>query len=361
MHIDHGIGQFGGLVRTDVGGKLQEAVKLIYKNSDIIFVSIHSLRKLSKYKGKDGEPPALSRLGTGIWQRTKDRTKKNVKDIARDLINLYAQRKNEKGFAFSPDSFLQDELEASFIYEDTPDQVKATAEVKADMESERPMDRLICGDVGFGKTEIAVRAAFKAVTDNKQVAVLVPTTVLAFQHYRTFKERLKDFPCKIEYISRARTNAEIKMILEQLHSGAIDILIGTHRLVSSDVIFKDMGLLIIDEEQKFGVSVKEKLRRMKTNVDTLTMTATPIPRTLQFSLMGARDLSNILTPPPNRYPVRTEIEQFNADIIREAIKFEMSRNGQVFSSITAYKASMKLNPAYAARFPTHALPPVTDK
>jgi transcription-repair coupling factor (superfamily II helicase) len=330
VHIDHGIGQFGGLVRTEVNGKLQEAVKLIYKNNDIIFVSIHSLHKLSKYKGKDGEPPTLNKLGTGAWERMKDRTKKKVKDIARDLIKLYAQRKDEKGFSFSPDSFLQDELEASFIYEDTPDQLKATTEVKADMESERPMDRLICGDVGFGKTEVSIRAAFKAVTDNKQVAVLVPTTVLAFQHYQTFKERLKDFPCTIDYISRARTSGEIKKILERLQNGEINILIGTHRIVSKDVKFKDLGLLVIDEEQKFGVSVKEKLRQMKTNVDTLTMTATPIPRTLQFSLMGARDLSNIHTPPPNRYPIQTEIERFNTDIIREAIEFEMSRNGQVF-------------------------------
>jgi transcription-repair coupling factor (superfamily II helicase) len=330
VHIDHGIGQFGGLVRTDVNGKVQEAVKLIYKNSDIIFVSIHSLHKLSKYKGKDGEMPALNKLGTGAWERMKDRAKKKVKDIARDLIKLYAQRKNERGFAFSPDSFLQDELEASFIYEDTPDQLKATMDVKADMESDRPMDRLICGDVGFGKTEVSIRAAFKAVADNKQVALLVPTTVLAFQHYQTFRERLKDFPCRIDYISRARTGAEIKKMLDELQAGKIDILIGTHRLVSNDVRFKDLGLLIIDEEQKFGVSVKEKLRRMKTSVDTLTMTATPIPRTLQFSLMGARDLSNIHTPPPNRYPIRTEIERFNVDIIREAIEFEMSRNGQVF-------------------------------
>ncbi|MDR1380824.1 MAG: transcription-repair coupling factor [Tannerella sp.] len=330
VHTDHGIGQFGGLVRMDAGGKLQEAVKLTYKNSDAIFVSIHSLHKLSKYKGRDGEPPVLSRLGTGAWEKMKERTKKKVKDIARDLIKLYAQRKNEKGFAFSPDSYLQDELEASFIYEDTPDQLKATADVKADMENVRPMDRLICGDVGFGKTEIAIRAAFKAVADSRQVAVLVPTTVLAFQHYRTFRERLKDFPCRIDYVSRARTGAEIRKTLEQLLRGETDILIGTHRLVSSDVRFKDLGLLIIDEEQKFGVSVKEKLRRMKTNVDTLTMTATPIPRTLQFSLMGARDLSNIHTPPPNRYPIQTETERFNADIIREAIEFEMSRNGQVF-------------------------------
>ena len=330
VHIDHGIGQFGGLVRTDANGKLQEAVKLIYKNNDIIFVSIHSLHKLSKYKGKDGEPPTLNKLGTGAWEKMKDRTKKKVKDIARDLIKLYAARKDEKGFAFSSDSFLQDELEASFIYEDTPDQLTATADVKADMERDRPMDRLICGDVGFGKTEISIRAAFKAVTDNKQVAVLVPTTVLAFQHYQTFKERLKGFPCSIDYVSRARSNADIKKILERLSNGEVNILIGTHRLVSKDIKFKDLGLLVIDEEQKFGVSVKEKLRQMKTNVDTLTMTATPIPRTLQFSLMGARDLSNISTPPPNRYPIQTEIERFNTDIIREAIEFEMSRNGQVF-------------------------------
>jgi transcription-repair coupling factor (superfamily II helicase) len=330
VHIDHGIGQFGGLVRTDVNGKLQEAVKLIYRNNDIIFVSIHSLHKLSKYKGKEGEPPALSKLGSGAWERMKERTKRKMKDIARDLILLYAQRKNERGFAFSPDSFLQDELEAGFMYEDTPDQLKATNDVKADMESERPMDRLVCGDVGFGKTEVSIRAAFKAVADSKQVAVLVPTTVLAFQHYRTFKERLKDFPCTVDYISRARSSGEIRVILERLRNGQIDILVGTHRLVGRDVVFKDLGLLIIDEEQKFGVSVKEKLRRMKTNVDTLTMTATPIPRTLQFSLMGARDLSNIHTPPPNRYPILTEIERFNADIIREAIEFEMSRNGQVF-------------------------------
>jgi transcription-repair coupling factor (superfamily II helicase) len=330
VHIDHGIGQFGGLVRNEVNGKVQEAVKLIYKNSDTIFVSIHSLHKLAKYKGKDGEPPALSKLGSGAWERVKNRTKKKVKDIARDLIRLYARRKDCRGFAFSPDSFMQDELEAGFIYEDTPDQLKATAEVKADMERDRPMDRLICGDVGFGKTEVSIRAAFKAVADSKQVAVLVPTTVLAFQHYQTFKERLRDFPCTIDYISRARTGSEIKRLLEDVLTGKIDILIGTHRLVSNDVKFKDLGLLIIDEEQKFGVSVKEKLRRMKTNVDTLTMTATPIPRTLQFSLMGARDLSNIHTPPPNRYPVATEIERFSPAVIREAIRFEMNRNGQVF-------------------------------
>ncbi len=331
VHIDHGVGQFGGLVRTEVNGKMQEAIKLIYQNNDIIFVSIHSLHKLSKYKGKDsGEPPKLSKLGTGAWEKMKERTKSKVKDIARDLILLYSKRKQEKGFAYSPDSFMQHELEASFIYEDTPDQMKATADVKTDMENDRPMDRLICGDVGFGKTEVAIRAAFKAVADNKQVAVLVPTTVLAFQHYQTFSERLKDFPCRIEYISRARTAKDIKEILNGLKEGQVNIIIGTHRIVGKDVKFKDLGLLIIDEEQKFGVSVKEKLRQLKANVDTLTMTATPIPRTLQFSLMGARDLSSITTPPPNRYPVQTEVERFNPDIIREAINFEMSRNGQVF-------------------------------
>lgn len=331
VHIDHGVGQFGGLVRTEVNGKMQEAIKLIYQNNDIIFVSIHALHKLSKYKGKDsGEPPRLSKLGTGAWEKMKERTKKKVKDIARDLILLYSKRKQEKGYAYSPDSFMQHELEASFIYEDTPDQMKATNQVKEDMENPRPMDRLICGDVGFGKTEVAIRAAFKAVADNKQVAVLVPTTVLAFQHFQTFSERLKDFPCRIDYISRARTSAQIKAILKDTAEGKVDILVGTHRIVSKDVRFKDLGLLIIDEEQKFGVSVKEKLRQLKTNVDTLTMTATPIPRTLQFSLMGARDLSSITTPPPNRYPVQTEVERFNPDIIREAINFEMSRNGQVF-------------------------------
>ena len=331
VHIDHGVGQFGGLVRTEVNGKMQEAIRLIYQNNDIIFVSIHSLHKLSKYKGKDsGEPPKLSKLGTGAWEKMKERTKSKVKDIARDLILLYSKRKQEKGFAYSPDSFMQHELEASFIYEDTPDQMKATADVKTDMENDRPMDRLICGDVGFGKTEVAIRAAFKAVSDNKQVAVLVPTTVLAFQHYQTFSERLKDFPCRIEYISRARTAKEIRETLKDLKEGKINIIIGTHRIVGKDVTFKDLGLLIIDEEQKFGVSVKEKLRQLKANVDTLTLTATPIPRTLQFSLMGARDLSSITTPPPNRYPVQTEVERFNPDIIREAINFEMSRNGQVF-------------------------------
>ena len=330
VHIDHGVGQFGGLIRTEMNGKMQEVIKLTYQGSDIIFVSIHSLHKLSKFKGKENEPPRLNKLGTGAWDKMKEKTKKKVKDIARDLIMLYSKRKEEKGFCFSPDSYMQQELEASFIYEDTPDQMKATADVKRDMERDLPMDRLVCGDVGFGKTEVAMRAAFKAVADSKQVAVLVPTTVLAFQHYQSFKSRLKDFPCTIDYISRARTTAQIKQTLKDLEAGKIDILIGTHRIVSKDVKFKDLGLLIIDEEQKFGVSVKEKLKQMKVNVDTLTLTATPIPRTLQFSLMGARDLSSITTPPPNRYPVQTEVLRFNPDIIREAINFEMSRNGQVF-------------------------------
>ncbi len=331
VHIDHGVGQFGGLLRMETNGKIQEVIKLLYLNNDAIFVSIHSLHKLSKYKGKEsGEAPKLNKLGTGAWERIKEKTKAKVKDIARDLIILYSKRRQEKGFAYTPDSFMQHELEASFIYEDTPDQVKATADVKADMENARPMDRLICGDVGFGKTEVAIRAAFKAVADDKQVAVLVPTTVLAFQHFQTFTDRLKDFPCTIRYISRATSTGRLKEILADLKEGKIDILIGTHRIAAKDVKFKDLGLLIIDEEQKFGVSVKERLRQMKSNVDTITMTATPIPRTLQFSLMGARDLSNITTPPPNRYPVQTEVERFNPDIIREAINFEMSRNGQVF-------------------------------
>ena len=330
VHVDHGIGQFGGLTHTEIAGKRQEAIKVIYKNGDLIYVSIHSLHKLSKYRSKEGEAPKLNRLGTGAWERMKERTKSKMKDIARDLIKLYAARREEKGFAFSPDNFMQHELEASFIYEDTPDQLKATQEVKADMESARPMDRLICGDVGFGKTEVAIRAAFKAACDNKQVAVLVPTTVLAFQHYRTFTERLKEFPVSIEYLSRARKAADVKALLKELADGKINILIGTHRIIGKDVKFKDLGLLIIDEEQKFGVAVKEKLKQMKVNVDTLTMSATPIPRTLQFSLMGARDLSAITTPPANRYPILTEVHTFGEDIIREAINFEMSRNGQLF-------------------------------
>ena len=330
VHIDHGIGRFAGLVRIPNGDTTQEVIKLVYQNEDVVFVSIHSLHKISKYKGKEGEKPRISKLGTGAWEKIKERTKTKIKDIARDLIKLYSQRKQEKGFRYSADSFMQHELEASFLYEDTPDQLKATQDVKADMESDRPMDRLICGDVGFGKTEVAVRAAFKAVADNKQVAVLVPTTVLAYQHFQTFKKRLEEFPCKVDYLSRARTAKDTSRILKELASGDINIIIGTHKIIGKGVKFKDLGLLIVDEEQKFGVSVKEKLRQIKVNVDTLTMTATPIPRTLQFSLMGARDLSVIQTPPPNRYPIQTEVHTFNEEIIVEAINFEMSRNGQVF-------------------------------
>ena len=330
VHVDHGVGKFGGLVRTNVNGKMQEMVKLIYKDDDIIFVSIHSLHRISKYKGKEGEAPRINKLGSGAWERLKERTKAKVKDIARDLIKLYAKRKAEKGFEFSPDSYLQQELEASFLYEDTPDQVKATADIKKDMETDMPMDRLVCGDVGFGKTEVAIRASFKAVADSKQVAVLVPTTVLAMQHYNTFKDRLKDFPCTISYLSRAKSAQKTSETLKKLEEGKIDIIIGTHKLVGKSVKFKDLGLLIIDEEQKFGVSVKEKLKELKVNVDTLTLTATPIPRTLQFSLLGARDLSIINTPPPNRYPVQTEIHPFDEEVIRDAIQLEMSRNGQVF-------------------------------
>jgi len=330
VHTDHGVGRFAGLVRIPNGNTTQEVIKLVYQNEDVVFVSIHSLHKVSKYKGKDGEPPRLNKLGSGAWERIKDRTKTKIKDIARDLIKLYAARRDEKGFAYSPDSFMQKELEASFLYEDTPDQSKATADVKADMESDRPMDRLVCGDVGFGKTEVAIRAAFKAVSDNKQVAVLVPTTVLAYQHYQTFKERLKDMPCRVEYLSRARSAKDTKQIIKDLAENKVNILIGTHKILGKEVKFKDLGLLIIDEEQKFGVSTKEKLRQLKVNVDTLTMSATPIPRTLQFSLMGARDLSVIQTPPPNRYPIQTEVHTFNEELIADAINFEMSRNGQVF-------------------------------
>ena len=330
VHTDHGIGRFSGLVRIPNGDTTQEVLKLVFQNEDVVFVSIHSLHKVSKYKGKEGEAPRLNKLGTGAWEKLKERTKSKIKDIARDLIKLYSQRRQEKGFSYSPDSFLQRELEASFIYEDTPDQSKATIDVKADMESDRPMDRLVCGDVGFGKTEVAIRAAFKAVADNKQVAVLVPTTVLAYQHFQTFRERLKGLPCRVEYLSRARTAAQTKAVLKGLKDGDVGILIGTHRILGKDVQFKDLGLLIVDEEQKFGVSVKEKLRQLKVNVDTLTMTATPIPRTLQFSLMGARDLSVISTPPPNRYPIQTEVHTFNEEVITDAINFEMSRNGQVF-------------------------------
>ena len=331
VHIDHGVGRFAGLVRMPgTDGELQEMIKLLYKNEDAVYVSIHSLHKVSKYKGKEGEPPRVSALGTGAWEKLKDRTKKKIKDIARDLIRLYSQRKEEKGFAFSPDSFMQHELEAGFAYEDTPDQLRVTQEVKRDMESPRPMDRLVCGDVGFGKTEIAVRAALKAAADNKQVAVLVPTTVLALQHYKTFASRLKDFPVRVDYLTRARTSAQTKALLADLAEGRVNILVGTHKLIGKSVHWHDLGLLIIDEEQKFGVAVKEKLRQLKVNVDTLTMSATPIPRTLQFSLMGARDFSVIQTPPPNRRPIQTEIHTFSHEMIAEAVNFEMSRNGQVY-------------------------------
>jgi transcription-repair coupling factor (superfamily II helicase) len=330
VHVDHGIGIFGGLEKIEVNGRIQEAIKLVYRDRDVLYVNIHSLHRISKYKGKDTEPPRIYKLGSGAWQKLKRNTKSKVRDIARELILLYARRREQKGFSFSPDTYLQHELESSFIYEDTPDQLKATADVKAGMEAEFPMDRLVCGDVGFGKTEVAIRAAFKAVADSKQVAVLVPTTVLAFQHFNTFRDRLKDFPCSVDYLSRFRSYANQKRIVSMLKEGKIDIIIGTHKLVGQEVGFKDLGLLIIDEEQKFGVGVKEKLKQMKLNVDTLTLTATPIPRTLQFSLMGSRDLSVINTPPPNRHPIITELHTFNEDIIREAIEYEVSRGGQVF-------------------------------
>lgn len=330
VHIDHGVGIFGGLVKTNINGKVQEAVKLIYKDNDVIFVSIHGIHRISKYKSKDSAPPKIYKLGTGAWEKLKEQTKSKVKDIASDLIKLYAQRIKSKGFAFSPDSYLQHELEASFIYEDTPDQLKTTQAVKDDMERSYPMDRLVCGDVGFGKTEIAIRAAFKAVTDSKQVALLVPTTILALQHYKTFLRRLRNFPCTIEFVSRLKTAKEIKDIADKLKEGKIDIIIGTHRLLNKEIIFKDLGLLIIDEEQKFGVAAKERLRHLKLSVDTLTLSATPIPRTLQFSLLGARDLSIINTPPPNRLPIQTEIIGFDEAVIRDAINFEIERGGQVF-------------------------------
>lgn len=330
VHIDHGIGKFGGLEKIEVNGKIQEAIKLVYRDNDILYVGIHSLHRISKYKGKDNAEPKIYKLGSGAWQKLKQNTKKRVKDIAKDLIKLYAVRMDSPGYSFSPDSYLQRELEASFIYEDTPDQLSATIAVKEDMEAPHPMDRLICGDVGFGKTEIAIRAAFKAAADSKQSAVLVPTTILAFQHFRTFTSRMKDFPCTIEYISRHKKASDQKKILSKLEEGKIDIIIGTHKLAGNDVRFKDLGLLIIDEEQRFGVAVKEKLKRLRTNVDTLTLTATPIPRTLQFSLMGARDLSIINTPPPNRMPIVTELHGFNEEIIKEGIEYEVNRNGQVF-------------------------------
>lgn len=329
-HIDHGIGRYGGLEKMEVNGKQQEAIRLVYDNNDLLYVSIHSLHRISKYAGKDGAVPSLSRLGGNAWNKLKTKTKQKVKDIARELIALYSKRRAAEGFAFSPDNYLQTELEASFIYQDTPDQIKSTTDVKKDMEAQHPMDRLICGDVGFGKTEIAIRAAFKAVNDSKQVAVLVPTTILALQHYHTFSDRLGDFPCRVEYLNRFRSAAEQKKIIQELKEGRVDILIGTHRLLGKDVQFPRLGLLVIDEEQKFGVAAKEKLRQLKVNVDTLTLTATPIPRTLQFSLMGARDLSVINTPPPNRYPIQTELRVFSEEVIRDAILYELSRGGQVF-------------------------------
>jgi transcription-repair coupling factor (superfamily II helicase) len=330
VHIDHGIGKFGGLEKIEVNGKIQEAIKLVYKDNDILYVGIHSLYRISKYKGKDDSPPKIYKLGSGAWQKLKQNTKKRVKDIAKDLIRLYAERMSVPGYSFSPDSYLQRELEASFIYEDTPDQLNATLAVKDDMEADHPMDRLVCGDVGFGKTEVAVRAAFKSTADSKQTAILVPTTILALQHYKTFSSRLKGFPCNVDYLSRHRKPADQKKIFDKLAEGKIDVIIGTHKLVGKDVKFRDLGLLIIDEEQRFGVSVKEKIKKMKANVDSLTLTATPIPRTLQFSLMGARDLSIINTPPPNRMPIVTELHGFNEEIIKEGIEYEVSRSGQVF-------------------------------
>ncbi len=329
-HIDHGVGRFGGLEIIDINGRQQETIRLIYKENDVLNLSIHALHKIAKYTGKEGAAPTLTRLGSNTWVNLKNKTKQRVKDIAKDLIKLYAKRRDSKGFAFSSDSYLQAELEASFFYEDTPDQLKATNDVKADMESSRPMDRLVCGDVGFGKTEVAIRAAFKAAADGKQVAVLTPTTVLAFQHFKTFSERLKHLPCRVEYVNRFRKTKDVTRILKELQEGKIDILIGTHRLIGKDVHFKDLGLLIIDEEQKFGVAIKEKLKQFKVDVDTLTFTATPIPRTLQFSLMGARDMSIIATPPPNRFPVHTEIHVFDEELIRDVILHELSRGGQVF-------------------------------
>lgn len=330
VHIDHGVGEYSGIQKIEVNGKMQEVIRLIYKGGDVLYVSIHSLHRISKYVGKEGTPPKINKLGSNAWQNLKNKTKKKVKEIAYDLIKLYAKRRMQKGFAYHPDTYLQTELESSFIYEDTPDQEKATAAVKSDMEKQYPMDRLVCGDVGFGKTEVAIRAAFKAATDGKQVAVLAPTTILTLQHFKTFSERLKQFPVTVDYINRFRSAKQQKETLKKLAEGKIDILIGTHRLVSKDVKFKDLGLMIIDEEQKFGVAVKDKLKTMKVNVDTLTLTATPIPRTLQFSLMGARDLSIINTPPPNRYPVQTELHTFNEAVIKDAIYAELTRNGQIF-------------------------------
>lgn len=329
-HIDHGVGTYSGLQKIEVNGKLQEAVRIIYKDNDILYVNINSLHKISKYTGKEGSVPKINKIGSEVWQKLKEKTKTKVKEIAFDLIQLYAERKAQQGFQFSPDNYMQTELEASFIYEDTPDQSKATADVKKDMENSAPMDRLVCGDVGFGKTEVAIRAAFKAVVDGKQAAVLVPTTILAFQHYKTFQDRLNDFPVTVDYVNRFKSLKEKKETLQRLEEGKVDIIIGTHSLLGKEVKFKALGLMVIDEEQKFGVGAKEKLKTLKTNVDCLTLTATPIPRTLQFSLMGARDLSIINTPPPNRQPIQTEVHLFNEDFIRDAIYYEAERGGQVF-------------------------------
>ena len=330
VHIDHGVGRFGGLVKINENGRTHEAIKLVYKDGDVLFVNVHSLHRISRYKSGDGEPPKVYKLGNGAWQKLKNATKKAVKDISRELIALYAKRKASKGYAFSHDSYLQHELEASFRWEDTPDQQSATAAIKKDMESDQPMDRLVCGDVGFGKTEVAIRAAFKAAVDGKQVAVLVPTTILALQHYRSFTERLRDFPVRVEYINRTKSTKEVSQIREDLASGKIDILIGTHKMLGKQIVFRDLGLLIIDEEQKFGVAAKEKLTEMSVSVDTLTLTATPIPRTLQFSLMGSRDLSVISTPPPNRQPIVTESHVFSEEIVRDAVEAELARGGQVY-------------------------------
>jgi transcription-repair coupling factor (superfamily II helicase) len=337
-HIDHGVGTFSGLQKIEVNGRLQEAVRIIYRDSDILYVNINSLHKISKFTGKEGTVPKVSKLGSDVWQKLKEKTKTKVKEIAFDLIKLYAQRKAQQGFAHMPDNYMQTELEASFIYEDTPDQGKATADVKKDMESPSPMDRLVCGDVGFGKTEIAIRAAFKTCCDGKQAAVLVPTTILAFQHYKTFGERLKDFPVTVDYVNRFKSSKEKKETLKKLEEGKVDIIIGTHALLGKEVKFKDLGLLVIDEEQKFGVAHKEKIKTLRTNVDCLTLTATPIPRTLQFSLMGARDLSIINTPPPNRQPIQTEVHGYNEDFIRDAIYFETER---YFLFSTEYLALLK--------------------
>ena len=354
VHIDHGVGQYGGLVKTNLNGRVQEAVKLIYAGGDVVFVSIHSLHRISKFKSRDGEAPKIYRLGSKAWENLKRSTKSKVKDIAEDLIKLYSERQQARGFAFSPDSFMQQELESSFLFEDTPDQATATEAVKADMESLHPMDRLVCGDVGFGKTEVAIRAAFKAACDSKQVAVLVPTTILALQHYQTFKDRLKDFPVHVDYISRLRTAKEIKKISENIASGKTDILIGTHRILNKNIQFKDLGLLIIDEEQKFGVTAKEKIRQMKTSVDTLTLTATPIPRTLQFSLLGARDLSIINTPPPNRIPVTTEVIRFDEEYLADILNRELERGGQV------YFVHNRVDDLFALRDKIHAICPQAE-